>query len=589
MIIVNTEWSLDALYPSYNSPEFEHDRENLTQLLQLYTEFVQTLSTPLSKEQLEDLLHKKEEILELTARLMQYLELVYSTNTSNSDITSLIGQMEDLLSSNSKTEAKVTKLIAGTSNLENLIQESDFLKTYEFYLNKIKRLAKHTLSDEVEEVIAKLNQSAASAWAMLQQYATSTVSANYLGKELTLSDVRNLAHDKDASIRKSAYDAELACYEKIKDSVCFSLNNIKSQVNTIAELRGYESPLDMTLENADMSRKTLDALLRAIDEYLPVFRKYLKTKGELMGSSNGLAWYDLFAPIGEMNLHYTLEEAQNLLLELFRSFSPDLAAMAKQAFDENWVDYYPRKGKVGGAFCQNLPFIKASRVLTNFNGSLDSVVTLAHELGHAYHGLHIQDHSPLNTDYSMQLAETASTMNENIVMEAILSKATDQEKITLLESQLQDVTQIIVDIYSRFLFEKSVFEQRKTKFLYPEDLCRLMIDAQKKTYGDGLDASTLHPYMWLCKPHYYDADYNYYNYPYAFGGLFAKGLYQQYKKEGSAFIPKYHQLLHATTIHTSEEVAMMAGIDITKPDFWKQSLQAYADMVDEFIALTKRN
>ena len=374
-------------------------------------------------------------------------------------------------------------------------------------------------------------------------------------------------------------------YEKIRDSVCFSLNNIKSQVNTISELRGYASPLEMTLLRSDMKPETLDALFAAIKEYLPKFREYLKFKGKLLGSDQGLAWYDMFAPIGESNLKFTVEEAKDFLLELFSNFSSDLADMVAEAFDDAWIDFYPRKGKVGGAFCQNLPFLKQSRVLTNFDGSLSSVVTLAHELGHAYHGLHIQDHLPLNTDYSMQVAETASTFNENIVMDAIITKASDKEKIALIESQLQDFTQIIVDIYSRFLFEKTVFERRKTEFLFPDDLCKIMLDAQKEAYGDGLIESTLHPYMWLCKPHYYDAAYNYYNYPYAFGGLFAKGLYEQYKKEGKDFVPKYQALLHATTISSSEDVAMMAGVDITKPDFWRQSLQAIADLIDEFIAL----
>lgn len=583
---MNTEWSLDALYTSLDSNEFVQDRSKLTELLNHYNQVVGALTKAPTREQLESLLHLQEDIIVLASRLMSYLMLSQATNTSNSEVASLIGQMEELLSSSSKSDAKMTKLIASIDDLQDMMNESEYLKSYEFLLLKIRENAAHTLSDEVEEVIAKLNQSAGSAWSMLQQYVTSTVTVDYLGEELTLSDVRNLAYDKDPVVRKNAYDAELACYEKIKDSVCFSLNNIKSQVNTIAELRGYESPLDMTLENADMKRETLDALLLAIEEYLPVFRKYLKVKGELLGSKNGLAWYDMFAPVGESTMSFSLEEAQAFLLEQFSSFSPDLAAMAKEAFDHSWIDYYPRKGKTGGAFCQNLPFIKQSRILTNFDSKLGSVVTLAHELGHAYHGLHIQDHLPLNTEYSMQLAETASTMNENIVMEAILAKANDAEKLTLLESQLQDMTQIIVDIYSRYLFEKSVFELRKTNFLYPEDLCNLMLEAQKKAYGDGLDASTLHPYMWLCKSHYYDGEYNYYNFPYAFGGLFAKGLYRQYKKEGKDFIPKYQQLLHATTVHTSEEVAMMAGIDITKPDFWKESLQAVAENIEEFILLS---
>lgn len=585
---MNSEWSLDALYTSCDSPEFTADKQKLEQLIQEYNQFVSSLTHNNELAQLKQLIESTEQIHTLSAKLGSYLQLRHSADTSNATLSSLIGQLDDLISNLAKSDAKVTRFISEIPDVMNLVKSDEKLRSYEFFFEKLLREASHTLSEEVEEVIAKLNQSSASAWSMLQQYVTSTVSVTYQGKEVTLSDIRNMAYNKDAMVRKEAYEAELVSYEKIKDSVCFSLNNIKSQVNTISELRGYASPLEMTLLRSDMKPETLDALFTAMKEYLPKFREYLKFKGKLLGSDQGLAWYDLFAPIGESHLKFTVEEAEDLLLELFGNFSQDLADMVAEAFEDAWIDFYPRKGKVGGAFCQNLPFLKQSRVLTNFDGSLSSVVTLAHELGHAYHGLHIQDHLPLNTDYSMQVAETASTFNENIVMDAIISKASDKEKIALIESQLQDLTQIIVDIYSRFLFEKTVFERRKTEFLFPDDLCKIMLDAQKEAYGDGLIESTLHPYMWICKPHYYDAAFNYYNYPYAFGGLFAKGLYEQYKKEGKSFVPKYQALLHATTVSSSEDVAKMAGVDITKPDFWRQSLQAIADLIDELIALCEK-
>lgn len=583
---MNSEWSLDALYPSLESPQFQSDRKHLEQMVDEYNQFVASITHENEMETLKKLIQYWEEIHLLSGRLMMYLELRHSTDTTNAQISSLTGQLQELLSNLSKSDAKATRYIADIPDVMTKVNNDDSLKDYAFFISKQLKQASHTLSDEVEEVISKMNQSAASAWSMLQQYVTSTVTVDYQNTKVTLPDIRNLAYDKDASVRKNAYEAELSCYDKIKDAVCFSLNNIKSQVNTISDLRGYESPLAMTLSNADMSPETLNALFTAINEFLPKFREYLKAKGRLLGFKDGLAWYDMFAPIGESHMKFTIEEAKELLLQLFGEFSTDLSDMVEEAFQESWIDFYPRKGKVGGAFCQNLPFIQQSRILTNFDGNLGSVVTLAHELGHAYHGLQIQNHRPLNTDYSMQLAETASTFNENIVMDAIISKASKEEKITLIESQLQDLTQIIVDIYSRFLFEKSVFEHRKTEFLFPDDLCRLMKEAQQEAYGDGLKESTLHPYMWVCKPHYYDAAYNYYNYPYAFGGLFAKGLYEQYKKEGKAFVPKYQALLHATTVGTSEEVAAMAGIDITKPDFWRQSLQSISDSIDLFIQLT---
>ena len=298
----------------------------------------------------------------------------------------------------------------------------------------------------------------------------------------------------------------------------------------------------------------------------------------------------MFAPLkkGE-GKKFTTEEARDYLVNIFKGFDSDLAGMVQRAFDEAWIDFYPRDGKVGGAFCASLEGHNQSRILTNFDGMLGDVVTLAHELGHAFHNLNVEDHRPLNTDYSMPVAETASTFNENVVMEAAIEAAeTDKEKLALIESQLMDVTQIMCDIYSRFLFESSVFENRESDFMFADKLCELMLDAQKKAYGDGLDPEYLHPYMWLCKGHYYSSGLSFYNFPYAFGGLFARGLYAKYREMGQDFVPVYKKLLHTTPIASVEDAALVAGIDLTKKDFWEKSICSYEKLVDEFETLARR-
>lgn len=442
------------------------------------------------------------------------------------------------------------------------------------------------MSEDVEDVIAKLNISAGSAWSSMQSYLTSILDVDYRGEKVTLSEIRNLAYSKDPEVRKDAYEAELKAYEKIKDAVSYSLNNIKTQVNTICELRGYESPLELTLEQSRMKKETLDAMLEAIKEYLPVFHKYLKHKAKLLGHNNGLPWYDLFAPLGESEAKFTVEEARKYLVDNFRGFSDDMADLIDQAFEERWIDFLPRRGKVGGAFCENLPFVKQSRILTNFSGNLNDVCTLAHELGHAYHGMHIQEHLPLNTDYSMPVAETASTFNELLIMEAAIKQASEKEKIALIESQLQDVTQIICDIYSRYLFESEVFDRCRKEFLFADELNEIMLNAQKTAYGDGLDPNCLHPYMWVVKSHYYSEVLSFYNFPYAFGGLLARGLYEKFKNEGKDFVPKYQAMLRATTVNTVEGAAREAGINLEDPDFWRQSLKSVEKTIEEFIRIS---
>ncbi|MEI3178821.1 MAG: M3 family metallopeptidase [Lachnospiraceae bacterium] len=297
------------------------------------------------------------------------------------------------------------------------------------------------------------------------------------------------------------------------------------------ELRGFASPLAKTLYYARMKEETLNALLEAMTEYMPQFWRYLRLKAEKLGYADGLPWYELFAPLGKSTKCYTTEEARDCLITVFSSFSPDMAEMMKRAFAEGWIDFYPRNGKVGGAFCEALNSKKEFRVLTNFSGSFSDLVTLAHELGHGYHDFMVHDNEPLNMEYSMPVAETASTFNENVITGyAIDHTGDEEEKLALIESQLSDTAQIMCDIYSRFLFESEVVERRRDSFLFADELNEIMLDAQKKAYGNGLDENCLHPYMWVCKSHYYSADLGFYNYPYAFGGLFARGLYAKYKK-----------------------------------------------------------
>lgn len=581
------EWSLDVLYKGLEDEKYKEDIKKLEQLIKDMASFSETLREGNEEEKLLTAIDYMEQFELLSASLGEYLSLRESVNTSDSQVVNELNILEKQLSEISKPQAVIEKWIAGIEAMDNYIDKHSRLKEYSFMLHNIKKEARHLLSDDVEEVIAKLNISAGSAWSNMQSYLTSVLEVDYRGETITLPQVRNLAYSEDPSVRKDAYEAELKAYEKIKDATSYSLNNIKTQVNTICDLRGYESPLAQTLELSKMKRETLEAMLEAMREYMPVFHKYLRHKAKLLGHKNGLPWYDLFAPMGESDTKFTVEESRAYLVKHFKDFSDDLADMVDQAFEEEWIDFFPRKGKVGGAFCANMPHVKQSRILTNFSGTLSDVVTLAHELGHAYHGLNIQEHRPLNTDYSMPVAETASTFNEALIMEAVIKNASGKEKMALIESQLQDITQIICDIYSRYLFETEVFEKSKKGFLFPDELNEIMLNAQKAAYGDGLDHEFLNPYMWVVKGHYYSESLSFYNFPYAFGGLFARGLYGKYKEEGKEFVKKYKALLNATTVNTVEDAARKAEINLEEPDFWRSSLQGVEALVEEFIQISQ--
>jgi len=576
---MSTEWSLKEIYPSFESEEFQRDFERFSNFREVFNGL--TLEDNL--ESIKAAIAALEEFSALSSRLGNYINLTLTANTTDETANKYRTLFGNAYAALNSAYTKVYKFIG---SVETDITADENLKDYEFYFAEAKQQYKHLLSDELEDVIAKFSISGGDGWEQLFEAMTSGVEGEFKGEKVTLSEIRNMAYDADAAVRKEAYETELKMYDTIKEPIAFALNNIKQQVLTETSLRGFESPLAQTLEASRMSRQTLDALLEAIREYLPQFRAYLKHKASLLGHENGLPFYDLFAPIGESSRRFTIEESKEFLLENFKGFSEDLAQMTKEAYENNYIDFLPRKGKVGGAFCSNLPFIKQSRILTNFSGSLSDVVTIAHELGHAYHGLHIENHRVLNQEYSMPVAETASTFNENIVTNTVISEASDAEKVALLESQLQDTTQIIVDIYSRYLFESAVFENREKSFMFSKDLEQLMLDAQKEAYGDGLDPDAMHPYMWACKPHYYSSGLSFYNFPYAFGGLFSKGLYAIYQEQPEGFVEKYQELLRATTVTSAEDTAKVLGVDVEDSAFWKKALEQVADNIEQFIALT---
>lgn len=583
---MNTEWNLSIMYSGLDDPALQEDMNKLVEANQAFKAAVEKASTLEDKEKAELILSEMEKYNKILFKIFDFLQLRQACNTEDGQNMALINKVMNIYNEGAEYAVAADRILASIEDVDALAKESELIKEYTFLIKETKKRCSHLLSNEVEAMISAMDMTGGGAWGDLQSYLTSTVKVDYNGKQITLSEVRNLAYSSDAKVRKDAYDAELKCYEKIADSVAFSLNNIKNQVTMLSGKKGYESPLAMTLENSRMNRQTLDAMMEAVEEYLPVFRKYLRKKGELLGYNNGLPWFELFAPLGKSDKEYSLEEARNYLIECFNNLTPDMADMMKEAFDNEWIDFYPRNGKQGGAFCAGLSGYKQSRILTNYDGTFGAIDTLAHELGHAFHNRMLEGHRRLNNDYPMPVAETASTFNEVHLGHYALSKAANnEEKLALLENDLREKAQCVVDIYSRYLFETAVFEQSQEKFLMAPDLKEIMLDCQKKAYGDGLDPEYMHPYMWVCKSHYYSSGMSFYNFPYTFGNLFAQGLYNLYCEQGDEFIEKYKEMLRLTPVHTIEEDGAMLGIDLTQKDFWANSLKSIADEIEEFCCL----
>ena len=582
-------WDLSKLYKSFEDPNFLADQKLLSKKINELCEKESEFENYDNKKvKLLTYLKSDMELTFLAYKLIHFASLSYSVESTNMNAMKSVNNIQNELTNSTSVETIFTKWLLNYPNIQEDIDSDDFLKEHEFHIKEIIEHASHNLDEKTETLLARLRQNGSSAWSTLQSLLTSTMAVDYNGKEITLSEVRNLANDKDQKVRKDAYNAEIKAYAKIEKSIAYSLNSIKGEVNVISRERGYDSPLAQSLSNSRMQQATLDVMQEACLEYMEVFRKYLKRKAKLLGYKSGLPFYDLFAPIGESNKTFTIPEANKYILKNFRTFSEDLYLMAKKAFENNWVDYLPRKGKLGGAFCANIPAIKESRILTNFTGAFGDMITLSHELGHAFHGESIFKETQLNSNYTMPVAETASTFCETIVNKAALNDATtDEERIFLLESSIQDYTQVVVDIMSRFIFEKSVFDGRLTTVFDQNELKELMIKAQKETYGDGLDENFLHPYMWICKSHYYSGGLSYYNFPYTFGLLFAKGLYAKYLEDKESFVGMYDNLLRSTGKMMVEDAAMLAGIDVTKKAFWVSSLELLKQDIEQFLKLTE--
>ncbi len=588
------KWSLKELYESFESPEFLRDSKRILTLIEEVNTYAEKefQEVERAKEKLETYLHYEMEMSNLVSRVMGFANLTMSTDARNEAAREHFSRIAMKLSAITKAEVLFKRFVQKLEDLEEIIRGSAFLTEHRFLLEEAKKEGQYLLSDAEEMLIAKMSNTGSKAWTNLQNILTSTllVEMEKEGENVSwpLPAVRNLAYDKDPAVRKAAYEAELAAYKKVEESSAAALNGIKGEVLTVSELRGFETPLHETLFQSRMEKETLDAMFDAIRESLPSFRKYLKRKAALLGHEKGLPFYDLFAPMGESEMQFTYEEAMDYIVKNFSTFSPKLGQYAKEAYEKNWLDVEPREGKRGGAFCSNLHVIGESRILSNFDGSFSNMTTLAHELGHGYHGFNLKEETILNSSYPMPIAETASIFCETIVVQAALKEMSDREAVTILEQSISDATQVIVDIYSRYLFETKLFETRKDHPLSVKELNAFMLEAQKEAYGDGLDEEVLHPYMWLNKTHYYSAGRNFYNFPYAFGLLFSKGLYAIYLKRGESFVPEYDALLSVTGKKSIKEVAELMDIDVTKPDFFRDSLKIVERDIEKFLELTKK-
>jgi pepF/M3 family oligoendopeptidase len=585
MKIENTNlphWDLSSIYSSSNGIDYK-------KALKTYENGINSLKNlinlPISDKNFSETLISILTIINKTKALYtsfsSYAYCAYSTDTTNIEYLNNMALIEKKGLLLKESQRSFQQFLTTNSRYLPLFYTSyPQHKNYEFLFAQAIFNQEHMMSNNEEAIADEMQLYAQSSWSKLQEQIISNLVDTKSGK--TFNELRTEAYSKDQNIRKNAYNTEISLLKNSEIPLAAALNNLKGAKIALNKRHHWESALDHSCFISRLHKKTLFALISAIEDSLPMWRDYMHIKAKLLGLKE-LNFYDLFAPLQEANSttkKWTFNETREYIIDRYNSFSEDMGNFAKKAFDEHWIDAEIRPGKVGGAYDTPFPAQGVSRILSNFNGTFNDVTTLAHELGHAYHDYCVKDLPYSFAEYPMTLAETASIFAETIVMNDMISKTSGFEKIKLIEMHLQDCNQVLVDILARFYFETAVFKEREEGELSASDFCRLMEDAQEKTYGNGL-SKIKHPYQWAIKSHYYIPDFDFYNYPYAFGQLFAAGLYAQYQKKGPSFASTYKSILKNTGSMSCESVCHNAGFDIETKEFWASGISVFAKEFDE--------
>ncbi len=517
--------------------------------------------------------------------LEAYVYATVSTDSRDETAQSSLSELDVLGSRVAPLLARLADFV-DDHGVDALATVSDEARDHHGPLTRLAARSAHQMSEVEEGLYAELSTTGSSAWGRLQADVTSQLTTDVElpsgTVRLPMPAVRGLASDADPLVRRAAYDAEMRAWPSVATACAAAMNAIKGEANTINRRREWNAPIDASLYANSVSRSTFDAMQSAVADALPDFRAWMRTKAALHGHTGGLPWWDLVAPLPVSARSVTWDESIDLVRSAFGEFSSSLGGLVDRAVDESWIDAPPREGKVGGAFCMSFVDDR-SLILLNWSGSLESTQTTAHELGHAYHNVQLAGRTALQKRLPMALAETASIFCETLVVEAGLERLTGLDRLALLDVDLQGSNQVVVDIHSRFLFETEVFARRQRRTLGVQELDEMMLDAQARAYGDGLDLDTRHPHMWVLKPHYYGS--HFYNWPYTYGLLFGLGLYARFRDDPDRFRAGYDDLLSRAGMNTAEELGQAFGLDVTDEAFWTASLDVLRARMDEYRTL----
>ncbi|ETI67177.1 M3 family oligoendopeptidase [Neobacillus vireti] len=588
-------WDLDVFFKGgSDSPELQKHLIKTEELIQNFEAKVNNwtpINSPNDANYLQELLTDLEVAAKKLIQAGAFVGCLLAQNTEDKKAYSL--------------DAKITSLSAGfqtaLGSLDNLLTSIDDgvwqqlvtvepLKELAFVLTESREKAKEKLSKEEEALISALEVDGYHSWGQLYDLIVSKIKVSFTenGEEKQLSVGQ--AHNKFSSSERDVRSAVFKNWEKAwgeqADFLAKTLNHLSGFRLNVYKKRGWEDVLKEPLSINRMEKETLETMWAVISENKQKLVQYLERKAKLLGLEK-MSWFDLDAPYGNTESKVSYQEGAEFIEQNFAHFGDKMAAFAKIAFEDQWIEAEDRPGKAPGGFCTGLPESKQSRIFMTYSGTPSNVSTLAHELGHAFHSFAMRDVPFLNCNYAMNVAETASTFAEMIVADAAVKNAKDEEeKLVLLDDKIQRTVALLMNIHARFLFETRFYEERKHGTVTVEKLNELMLEAQKEAYCGALEE--YHPLFWASKLHFFITGVPFYNFPYTFGYLFSLGIYAKALEEGKGYEEKYMALLRDTASMTVENLAEKhLQVDLTQKDFWEKAVHICLDDIDEFLELTK--
>ncbi|MEW6279746.1 MAG: M3 family oligoendopeptidase [Candidatus Eremiobacterota bacterium] len=579
--IESARWDLTPFFPSFRGPEYLEFLQSLRTDVETLLATASQLgaATPANLEMWAQCFEKTEQVGARFAHVQAYLECLLAEDTTVEAVRQEVGALSALEAELEKLGVQLEDCLKHISDplFESLVER---IRSARFYLEQRRRRARHSMDKELETLAAELGVDGLHAWGRL--YTTIAGGLEFdlpqpdgSVKKVPMSLKNSLLEDPDPKVRRHALEGSNQAWERMEAVATACLNSIAGTRLTLYRRRGIRHFLDAALEDAALSRESLEAMLDVLTSRREVMRGYLRDKARLIGRER-LGFQDLYCPMPvEEDRKIPWGEARERVLESFSAFYPALADYARHAFQSNWIDTEPRPGRSPGGFCTGSPVINQTRIFMTYNETMGDVMTLAHELGHGFHEWVVRDLRPWQRAYPMTLAETASTFAETVYTESLLNESglSPVGRAVILDRRLHEASAYLLNIPVRYFFEKRLYEERAEGELSPGRLKELTLEAEREWYGDALDPDQLDPLFWASKLHFYITGLSFYNFPYSFGYLFSSSVFERARLEGASFLTRYEELLRLTGSDTCEGVAKQAlGVDLRQPTFWEAAV-----------------